>query len=108
MLFPQLTDNDIEKLLTDLFGASSTTCHQCVCAVCGLSSMGDCQSNLKLIRLSAPRISCQLMDRPKDTQERHRERDMERKRRPHQVQHVSSSTSSVMSFSLTLRIENVR
>lgn len=33
MLFPQLTDNDIEKLLTDLFGASSTTCHRCVCCV---------------------------------------------------------------------------
>lgn len=71
------------KMLTDLFGASSPPHVIIVCLSLSLSVpvrvSGDCQSNLKLIRLSVPRPSCQLMDSPKDIQAwQERERETER------------------------------
>lgn len=76
----------------------------CACLSLFLPSVrvsGDCQSNLKLIRLSVPRPSCQLMDSPKDIfKKSKREGEITRRRSRHQrrrrqVHVYSSYTSSV-------------
>lgn len=81
------------KMLTDLFGAYSPHVNiLCLSPSLPVRVSGDCQSNLKLIRLSVPRPSCQLMDSPKDIQggdqERERERDNKKKKQ------TSMTTSS--------------
>lgn len=94
------------KMLTDLFGASSPHVNiVCLSLSLFLPSVrvsGDCQSNLKLIRLSVPRPSCQLMDSQKYIfKKSKREREITRRRRNRhqrrrrQVHVYSSYTSSV-------------